>query len=102
MTAKKQQSVEEPKYSTATNFTPLERKVLRAWSEGAYVSDDLLERCVEKFGSDWGVEWPVPSSYRSREADVIVGYILSSQREGKGLLSIWGGWMCAGGLYFSL
>jgi hypothetical protein len=102
MPTKKQPYQSKPTYSTTTSFTSLERKVLRAWAEGARVSGDLLERCVDQFGSDWGIRWPVPDSYRWREADVVVGYILSFQREHESLLSIWGGWMCAGGLYFSL
>ena len=102
MATKKQQNLSKPRYSTATNFSPFERKILRAWSEGAYVSYDLLERCVDKFGSDWGIEWPIDGRYQSKEAEVIVGYILNSQRQSEKLLSLWGGWMCAGGLYFSL
>jgi hypothetical protein len=98
----KKQSLSKPKYATTTEFTSLERKVLRAWSEGAYVSGDLPERCVEKFGSDWGIDWPVSQRYRWKEAEVVVGYILKFQRQGEQLLSIWGGWMCAGGLYFYL
>jgi hypothetical protein len=88
MATKKQQNPPKSRYSSTTRFTVLERKVLRAWSEGAYVPYDLLERCVDKFGSDWGIEWPVPYCYESREADVVVGYILEF-RLVRGICGLW-------------
>jgi hypothetical protein len=62
MSTNKQLNISKPKYSTTTKFTPLERKLLRAWSEGSYIPRYLLGSCVEKFGSDWSVQWPMPQS----------------------------------------
>jgi hypothetical protein len=83
-----------------SKLTAIERRILRQWSAGEYVSSSDLEHCVEKFAWDWGIRWPVPGDFRAE--DVIAGYIVGKNFRGAKLLSVWHGSMCGGGIDFYL
>jgi hypothetical protein len=96
MTTKKARSVKK-KYVPASKLTFLERKILTQWSQEAYVSFDLLERCAKKFESDWGLVWPLTCEFDAQ--DVVVAKVVSHGAN-LNVLSVWHGRMCSGGLDF--
>lgn len=88
------------KYAKTVKLSRLEREILSGWSLQKGLKSDLIAQFIKEYESELEAEWSCYPEFD--EDDVVVGRLVENRFDGLKILSVWGDWMCAGGVDFYL